>query len=226
MQRYSVFDIIGPIMVGPSSSHTAGAVKLGQIARALFDTTPEKVTFYLHGSFGIVYKGHATDKALIAGIMKFKTSDPRIKDAFAYAKKKGIEYEFIVDDLGISYHPNTVKMVLQKGNRKMKIIGSSIGGGNIVVRKIDEFEVDLTSAAGKSFSIMISHNDDINALSQVMNILAEKKINVSNMQSTRILKGGKVLTIISLDKGLTLKEVLSMEKIKGIIFVRSLNKIA
>ena len=178
------------------------------------------------GSFGIVYKGHATDKALIAGIMKFKTADPRIKNAFKYAKQKGIEYEFKVEDLGINYHPNTVKMVLKKDHKKMTIIGSSIGGGNIIVRKIDDFEVDITGAAGKSFSIMISHKDDINTLAQVMGYLANKKINTSNMQSTRILKGGKVLTIISLDDRLSLKQVLEMEKIKGIYFVRALNKIA
>ena len=91
MANYTTFDIAGPIMVGPSSSHTAGAVKIGQMARALFDKTPTKVTFYLHGSFATVYKGHATDKALLAGVMKFRTADPRIKDAFKIAKEKGVK---------------------------------------------------------------------------------------------------------------------------------------
>ncbi|MEK7547642.1 MAG: L-serine ammonia-lyase, iron-sulfur-dependent subunit beta, partial [Patescibacteria group bacterium] len=128
MTHLSIFDIAGPIMVGPSSSHTAGACKIGQFARALFHSTPKKVTFYLHGSFGEVYKGHATDKALLAGVMKFMTSDPRIKDSFEIAKEKEIKYEFITRDLGHAYHPNTVKIVLERGKYRMSVIGSSIGG--------------------------------------------------------------------------------------------------
>ena len=131
MKQTSVFDIAGPIMTGPSSSHTAGAVKLGQLARAIFNKTPEKVTFMLHGSFATVYKGHSTDKALLAGIMKFRTSDTKIKDAEKIAKQKGIKYEFKTGDLGIRFHPNSVKITLEaKGHKKMNIIGSSIGGGD------------------------------------------------------------------------------------------------
>lgn len=112
--RYSVFDIAGPIMVGPSSSHTAGACKIGQIARALFHGTPDKVTFILHGSFATVYKGHSTDRALVGGILKFKTSDPRIKKSFELAKKYGLQFDFKTADLGEKYHPNTVKVILEK----------------------------------------------------------------------------------------------------------------
>src|SRR3990167_5414835 len=100
MSNLSIFDIAGPVMVGPSSSHTAGACKIGQFARALFHGTPNKVTFYLHGSFSEVYKGHATDRALLGGVLKFRTSDPRIKESFKIAKQKKIKYEFIKKDLG------------------------------------------------------------------------------------------------------------------------------
>ena len=114
MSELSIFDIAGPVMVGPSSSHTAGACKIGQFARALYHKTPKKVTFYLHGSFAEVYKGHATDLALLGGVMKFRTSDPRMKDSFQIAKEKNIEFEFKKKNLGNDFHPNTVKIVLEK----------------------------------------------------------------------------------------------------------------
>ncbi|MBT7736327.1 L-serine ammonia-lyase, iron-sulfur-dependent, subunit beta, partial [Candidatus Peregrinibacteria bacterium] len=116
MTQLSVFDVAGPVMVGPSSSHTAGACKIGQFARALFHTTPTKATFYLHGSFAEVYKGHATDKALISGVMKLRTSDPRIKEAFKIAKAKHIECVFKKKDLGEKFHPNTVQIVLENSS--------------------------------------------------------------------------------------------------------------
>jgi len=100
-------------MVGPSSSHTR-VHAARQIARALFHGTPDKVTFYLHGSFATVYKGHSTDRALLGGVMKFKTSDKRIPTAFEFAKKIGLKYDFVCTDLGQKYHPNTVKIVLEK----------------------------------------------------------------------------------------------------------------
>lgn len=132
MREYSVFDILGPIMIGPSSSHTAGAARLGKEARAIVGEDFLSVKFYLHGSFAETYKGHGTDRALVAGVLGMEPDDDRLKDALNIAKSKGIDIEFIPEDLGEDKHPNTVKMVFTKEDgTKQEIIGSSIGGGNV-----------------------------------------------------------------------------------------------
>lgn len=226
MSSYSIFDITGPVMIGPSSSHTAGAVKIGQLARALFNKTPEKVTFFLHGSFATVYKGHSTDKALLAGVMKFSTRDPKIKEAFEIAKQKKIKYEFQTTDLGIHYHPNTVKIDLEAGKKKLSVIGSSIGGGNVTINKIDEFEVNLKGTAGKFFTLVISHKNRPGILARITQEIAKLNINVANIQNTRLSAGGKALTIIALDSKMNLKQVQDLEKCdKDIHFVRALTKL-
>lgn len=227
MSSYSIFDIAGPIMIGPSSSHTAGAVKIGQMARALFDATPNKVTFVLHGSYATVYKGHATDRALLAGVMKFMTKDKRIKDSFKIAEQKGIKYEFKTGDLGIGYHPNSVKIILEKKKKKkMEVIGSSIGGGNIEIKKINDFDVNFWGTAGKFFTLVICHKDKPGLLARITNFIASRGLNIANLQNSRLSKGGKALTIASLDGIIELSDVLKMEKDKDIYFVRALTKIA
>src|SRR3989338_9655990 len=153
----SIFDIAGPIMIGPSSSHTAGACKIGQLARALFNGTPKKATFYLHGSFATVYQGHATDRALLAGVMKCMTSDPRIKDSFNMAAEKGLEYKFVPTDLGAEHHPNTVKIILEKPRRKVSVVGASLGGGKVKLTHINDIPIDLEAGVGRFFSLLIGH---------------------------------------------------------------------
>ena len=132
MREYSVFDILGPVMIGPSSSHTAGAARLGKDARDIVGEDFKAVKFYLHGSFAQTYKGHGTDRALVAGILGMEPDDDHLKDALNIAKSKGIEIEFIPEDLGEDKHPNTVKMVfIMKDGTEKEVMGSSIGGGNV-----------------------------------------------------------------------------------------------
>lgn len=227
MSVYSLFDIAGPIMVGPSSSHTAGAAKIGQFARAIFDATPTKVHFLLHGSFGEVYKGHATDRALLGGVMKLAPNDAGIKDAFDLAEKKGLEYRFEPGNLGPQHHPNTVKITLENADRKMEIIGSSIGGGNIIIHQINNFDVHLTGNSAEQFFTLVVQNENLpGMLAKITGFLGEKNIRIVNMQSCYLAFENKVLSVLSIEKPLTLKELLSLEKNEGILFVRSLNKIA
>lgn len=221
---YSIFDIAGPVMVGPSSSHTAGACKIGQYARALFHKTPKKVTFYLHGSFGEVYVGHATDRALLGGVMKFKTSDERIKDSFDIAKQKKIDYEFVVKDLGAKYHPNTVEVVLEDGDYKMSVVGSSIGGGMIEIVKINDFDVMLKGQAGKYLSIVVCHENNPELLLELRARLKALNFEVMEIEST--IYKDRALSIFSLEgKRITLHEVVELEKTKGVDFIRSLTKL-
>lgn len=224
VMEFSIFDIAGPIMVGPSSSHTAGACKIGQMARALFDTTPDKIVFYLHGSFAEVYKGHATDRALLAGSMKYKTSSSKIKNAFEVAKRKGILYEFRKKNLGKDIHPNTVEIVLYKaGRRPMSVRGSSFGGGMIEINKIDGFDVHIREIAGKYKTLVVSHSDS-KAIPKIVNIVKKKGIEVIGTQSTVL--GDSILTVIdTIGRKIHIPEVLELEAVPSVEFVRSLTKL-
>ncbi len=225
MSTLSIFDIAGPIMVGPSSSHTAGACKIGQFARALYHHTPTKVTFHLHGSFGEVYKGHATDRALLAGVMKFKTSDPNIAKSFELADKIGLKYEFIPKDLGADCHPNTVEVLLTNGKDKMSVWGRSIGGGMIEIIKIDNFDVLLHGSAGKCLSLVICHDDK----DEIWQDLKKKIEQLPDTEVTSVehsLYADKSLTVFGLEgRRITQNEVLELEKTPGIDFIRSLSKL-
>jgi len=220
----SIFDIAGPIMVGPSSSHTAGACKIGQLARALFRGTPRKATFYLHGSFGTVYQGHATDRALLAGVMKVTTSSSKIKDAFEIAERKGLEYKFIPKDLGEEFHPNTVKIVLSNRGRKQSVIGSSIGGGSVKISHINDVPVDLEIFAGRYFSLLIGHDDKEGALDALYKQLNEWECPIHDIEMFSM--NDNCVTMINVEHGfLKLPQVLELEKLPGIHFVRSLTKL-
>ncbi len=225
MENLSIFDIAGPIMVGPSSSHTAGACKIGQFARALFHGTPNKTTFYLHGSFAEVYKGHATDRALLGGVLKFKTNDPRIKNSFKIATEKKLKYEFILKNLGSEYHPNTVKIVLENTKRKMSIIGSSIGGGMIEIVRLNNFNINLKGRAGKYLSLVVCYRKKKEVIEEVK--LKIKKLGIKIIETEESCFDGKSISVLSLDgRPITLPEVIEIEKnTKGVEFVRSLSKL-
>lgn len=221
----SIFEIAGPIMVGPSSSHTGGACKIGQFARAIFHGTPKKVTFYLHGSFGEVYKGHATDKALVAGVLKMRTRDPRLPNSFEIAKEKGLKFKFVVKDLGPDKHPNTVEIVMENSKRKISITGSSIGGGMIQIVKIDKFKVDLHAAAGRCLSFVMCHNRSKNVIPQLTEEFKKRGVKVEETETSHL--GNKSLTVINTEgRRMTLLEVVELEKgLQGVDYLRSLSKL-
>jgi len=212
-------------MIGPSSSHTAGAVKIGQVARALFRGTPTHAKFYLYGSFGTVYQGHATDKALLAGVMKLWTSDPEIKNAFEIAKKKGIEYEFIPHKPSTpEHHPNTVRIILSSQKRKLSIVGASIGGGTIKITQINNINIDLEIVAGRFFTLLIGHDNKSNVLNPLYGKLIDWGCPIAGKQTYSLKKNS--LTVLNIeDFSLKLPQVLELEKLPGIQFVRSLTKL-
>ena len=226
MTTFSLFDIAGPIMVGPSSSHTAGAAKIGQFARAIFDSTPTEVKFYLHGSFGEVYKGHATDRALLGGVMKMAPNDPEIKISFDVAKKKKLKFSFEPKNLGSGFHPNTVKIFMKNKKREMSVIGSSIGGGNVEINRINDFDIHLTGNSAEQYFTLVVENENLpGMLAKTTGFLGDKGIRIVNMQSSYLAGENKVLSVLSLEKSLSLDEILELEKADGIIFVRSLKKL-
>ena len=196
MKKYGVFDVIGPIMIGPSSSHTAGAARLGKVARTIAGGDVKKVEFLLHGSFAKTYRGHGTDRALVAGILGMEPSDVRLRNALDIAKEKGIEIIFTETDLG-DKHPNTVKFLMSNGNGEIcTVMGSSIGGGSIVVTEVNEQEVEFT---GEYPTIIISHTDVPGVVSMVTNILFGIDINIAFMKVFRKEKGKEAAMIFEVD---------------------------
>ncbi|SDK57209.1 L-serine ammonia-lyase, iron-sulfur-dependent subunit beta [Natronincola ferrireducens] len=204
MKDFSMFDIVGPNMIGPSSSHTAGACRLGKVAHKIAGGSIKEVTFLLHGSFGKTYRGHGTDKALLGGILGFDPDDERIKYAFQLAEKEGISFEFIEKDLG-DVHPNTAKIIIQKKDDNcIEILGSSIGGGNIVVTEINGLELEFT---GEYVTLIISHIDKPGVIAKVSSILAEYHVNIAFMRVYRHGKGQKAFMIIETDDAIEEKAV-------------------
>ncbi len=192
----SVFDIVGPVMIGPSSSHTAGAVRLGALARAVFGGPPAKATVRLHGSFASTGLGHGTDVALVAGLLGFAPDDARIRDAFTEAKTAGLQVEFAEEDLG-EVHPNTALFELESDDgRRMCVRGSSLGGGAVVVDEIDGFEVEIS---GELPVLLVVHQDRPGEIAAVTGILAESGANVASMQVSREKRGARALMIIETD---------------------------
>jgi L-serine dehydratase len=192
-----VFDIIGPIMIGPSSSHTAGAARLGKLARAILGEKPSKVVVKLHGSFAKTYRGHGTDKAIVAGLLDFSAEDERIPEALACATATGMEVEFFRSDLG-SAHPNTacLEMVGESG-RKATVMGASVGGGNIVINQINGYQVELT---GEYATLITIHEDRPGVVAYVTQVLAQEKINVAFMRVSRHDRGAEALMILESDE--------------------------
>ncbi|MCR4956215.1 MAG: L-serine ammonia-lyase, iron-sulfur-dependent subunit beta [Lachnospiraceae bacterium] len=192
----NIFDIIGPVMIGPSSSHTAGAVRIGRIAHLLMDEKVTKAEITLFGSFAKTYKGHGTDKALVAGIMGMQPDDERIRESIHLAEEEGVELSFVESD-GSCPHPNTATITLtgEKG-KKVTITGASVGGGNILVSEIDGMEVAIN---GQSDTLIVVHQDVPGIVGKVAEFLGNCGINVCNMALSREKKGGRAILCISID---------------------------
>jgi L-serine dehydratase len=209
----SILDVIGPIIVGPSSSHTAGAVKMGRFAHNYIGKTPQEVKFFLHGSFAETYIGHGTDRALLGGIMGLDLDDPRIKNAFKIAEDVGLKYEFIPADLG-DVHPNTIKIVSIENDIEYQIIACSVGAAEIIITEIDGNTVNLNA---KNHTLVIKNKDEKGALGEIMKLIAFHNINVANVYLKRLSKALKeAVCVIELDEEPTLfliKDFESNEKI-------------
>lgn len=222
MKNYSVFDILGPIMIGPSSSHTAGAARLGKVARGIAGEDFKAVTFYLHGSFAKTYKGHGTDRALVAGVLGMETYDERLRNALFIAKDMGIDIKFVETDLG-DEHPNTVNIEFEKNDgSKISVQGASIGGGNIIINKIQGDSVEFT---GTNPTLIIKKYDLKGSINTITSIIAENDINIGMMKVTRQGKGKEGLMILETDSKITDEIVEKIEKVDGVISVRAINPV-
>ncbi|MEG0580362.1 MAG: L-serine ammonia-lyase, iron-sulfur-dependent subunit beta, partial [Niameybacter sp.] len=205
----------GPIMIGPSSSHTAGAVRVGLVANQLVGdiSRVSSVDCYFHGSFATTYKGHRTDIAIIAGILGFMADDTRIPDALDIAKRQGICTNFIPCDLG-NYHENTAKVVVTlKDKSTVTVVGSSIGGGNIKIVEIDGFSCNF---AANTNSLIIRHNDERGVIAHVSTVLAQSDVNIATMTVLRTKKGDDASMVIECDSPITDDIIEQIKRIKSI----------
>lgn len=213
MKYRSVFDIIGPIMIGPSSSHTAGAARIGRIARTIFGKKPAKAKITFYGSFAQTYKGHGTEEAIVGGILDFDTSDPRIVDSLSIAKEEGIEIEVGTSDELVD-HPNTARVLLMDEEDQLELVGVSIGGGKVEVTQLNGFTLSLT---GEYPALLVLHEDRYGMIAAVANLLSKYEINIGKMQVSRKGKGEEALMIIETDQNVTPEMA---DEIKRIPFIR------
>jgi L-serine dehydratase len=194
-RKVSILDVMGPVMVGPSSSHTAGTARLGRVAHEILDADPQSVEFHLHPPLAATYRGHGSDFALVGGAIGLNVDDPRIPEAIRIAEQMGVEIEFSEEDHG-DVHPNTVRIVIRGDGREVEIVGSSIGGGVIEVFKINGFQ---TRFKGDSPTLLLFYRDRPGMISEVTAIIAEEAINIASLYCSRKQRGKDAFMQIDVD---------------------------
>lgn len=216
----SIFDVLGPVMIGPSSSHTAGAAKLSKAARMIAGGKISHISFGLHGSFAQTYKGHGTDRALVAGALGLEADDEHLADSFELAREIGMEFDFYETELE-NVHENTVKMTLtMEDGHTTQITGSSIGGGQILITQIDGYDMEISLQLP---TIVIMQYDRKGIVTEVSGIMSEHDINIANMKLIRREKGEIACCIIETDEIIPSEVEDSIQKSKNIIYSRIVN---
>ena len=205
-------------MIGPSSSHTAGAARIGRVARDLFGRQPKKVAIHLYGSFAETYRGHGTDIAIVGGLLNYDTYDERIKTAFEDAAEAGMEFEFIPEEAH-KEHPNTARIVMSDDDGEMSVEGISIGGGKIEISEVNGFKLRLT---GGMPALLVVHNDRTGCIANVANCLAMHNVNIGHMEVSRIERGLTALMVIEVDQNV---EDRVLEQISYIPHITKVSKI-
>ena len=193
----SLLDIIGPIMVGPSSSHTAGACRLGLLARALVGGTPQTARIELHGSFARTGEGHGTDKAIAGGLMGFRPDDERLRTALEIAEQEHLDYRFEKTTISAESHPNTVRMTVERDGRTSVMTGSSLGAGRVVVTEIDGYPVEVT---GNYDTVVLVAEDVRGSVARIAGVLAEHGLNIATLRLSRKQRGGDAFMVIEIDE--------------------------
>lgn len=214
-----LFDLIGPVMIGPSSSHTAGAARIGMTARLLLGEELTRAEIGLHGSFAKTYRGHGTDRAIVGGLMGMNVDDERLRDSLNLAREAGISVHFQQINIR-GAHPNTVRLTVTGVSGRMLVIeAASVGGGNIEVHRIDGLGVNFT---GKENTLIIRHADVTGAIASITGTLARKNVNIANVQGYRRQQGGDAMIVMELD-GVpdqeTLETIDSLPGVQGSTFL-------
>ena len=218
-EQSSVFDMIGPVMIGPSSSHTAGVVRIGRVARKILGTKPTQANITFYNSFARTYEGHGSDRAIIAGLLDFKTDDSRIKTAFNEAEKADFEFKFRSVGNASTMHPNTVKISVKAGDREVEVVGESRGGGVIKITEVNGFSVGFS--ANLTTMILLA-NDRRGAIAFIATVLANDECNIASMSVNRKGKHDKACHVIEMDSKpptVTIDYLKHLEWINEVIFI-------
>ncbi|KYP81099.1 L-serine ammonia-lyase, iron-sulfur-dependent subunit beta [Ferroacidibacillus organovorans] len=222
MKYQSAFEMIGPVMVGPSSSHTAGAVRIGNLAREILNEEPRSVEFRLMGSFYETYQGHGTDLALLAGVMGYSTDHPAVSEADKRATEVGLVYTFKKEHLGF-FHPNTVAVLLHGDRHNVDLIASSLGGGKVEVQELDGLSIRFS---GEKNTLILYHADQQGFLAKVSHVLDSEGYNIARLSLERWRRGGYAITVCEVDEEIRgdLLEILhtKVSQLKDVRVVRSL----
>jgi L-serine dehydratase len=219
----SLFDIIGPVMVGPSSSHTAGACRLGLMARAIFGGTPAKARIRLHGSFAATGEGHGTHRALVGGLIGIAPDDLRLRHAYDEARDAGLDWSFENVNLGDDAHPNTAILELERGEEKATVRGASVGGGRVEVTEIDGFPVSL---GGDYHTLVVLARDEPGTIMTITGLCAAQRINLATMRVDRTGRHKDALMTIEADAPIPAEVLDELRGFEWLRWARSVEKIA
>jgi L-serine dehydratase len=220
----SLLDIIGPVMVGPSSSHTAGACRLALLGRGLVGGTPETALLELHGSFARTGEGHGTDKALAGGLLGFRPDDERLRDALEIAEREGLKYTFEKTTIeGDEVHPNSVRMTLSRGGHTAVVVGASLGAGRVRLSEIEGYPVDIT---GSYHSMVLAAEDRRGSIARIAQLLADGEINIATLRVTRRERGGDAFMVVQADDPVTEVVCDSVRALPWVRWVRALDKVS
>lgn len=216
--------MIGPIMIGPSSSHTAGVVRIGRAARKLLGDQPDDAEIIFYNSFARTYEGHGSDRAIIAGLLDYKTDDKRIKDALDIAPTEGLRFKFKSIGNASTLHPNTIRLNLRKGEKAIEVLGESRGGGLINIAEVNGFKADFSA---NLHTLIITAGDVKGSIAFIANVLAHDDCNIATMSVSRKGKNDIACLVIEMDSGLkpvTLEYLRSLSWIKEIIYIPDIDR--
>jgi L-serine dehydratase len=223
-EKSSVFDMIGPVMIGPSSSHTAGVVRIARAARKLLGGKPDNAEIIFYNSFARTYEGHGSDRAIIAGLLDFKTDDKRIKDSLDLAKTEGLLYTFKSIGNASALHPNTIRLKLVRGDQKVEVVGESKGGGVINIAEVNGFKADFSASL---HTLIITAADVKGSVAFIADVLAHDDCNIATMSVSRKGKNDVACLVIEMDSGLkpvTLEYLKSLSWVNQIIYIPDIDR--
>ena len=216
--------MIGPVMIGPSSSHTAGVVRIARAALKLLGGTPDMAEITFYNSFARTYEGHGSDRAIIAGLLDFKTDDKRIKDALTLASEQGLNYKFKSIGNASTMHPNTIRLNLTKGEKKIEVVGESRGGGLINIAEVNGFKAEFSA---NLHTLIITANDVKGSVAFIANVLAHDDCNIATMSVSRRGKNDVACLVIEMDSGLkpvTLSYLQSLSWVNEITYIPDIDR--
>lgn len=218
-EKSSIFDMIGPVMIGPSSSHTAGVVRIARAAIKILGDIPDLAEITFYNSFARTYEGHGSDRAIIAGLMDFKTDDKRIRESLEIALEKGIKYQFKSVGNASALHPNSIRLRLTKGKRSVEVLGESKGGGVINIAEVNGFKADFSASL---HTLIIFAEDKKGSIAFIASVLAHDDCNIATMSVSRKGKNDLACQVIEMDSGIkpvTFDYLRSLSWVKEVIYI-------